>query len=756
MTTKKYVCIQNYLKGLIKMVKHKFLSRLKAAIVGAAMIATSVSVPVINYSSNIVSAAVQEVSELPLTLIADGVKDGPRQANVLLTGDLRRAETLVIKLSSDVDANIGVYGFGISKDPYWVDCDFSEDISSGSATLRVDVPKEAQGRCTKVGIGVWYPKDGSEVTIQSITADGLVDPVAGESTGTTTMPTSENDKSGTYSFTDNGDGTATITATLSAQYTEDGKTEFSIPLTQGYDEETHYAPFKDKNGDLFPEWKEGDPINSHHFKFTNFGIDDLENIKFQSFEYVVTCEDYNMDNFQYGGGINVVKGSPADTESVNKDGYWYNDHSEEEIAANGYEIEVHGPYIAEYCGHYAKLAWDVPTSVQPYVEYSNSNNSVGFQYWWGNDQSKPDEENNTDYTVIPKVNVNSCTATYTRTMTVPYNKTEKGTGASSLAKKGNIKLDLASLNLGKRDKLSAIRFHIKSASELQKFVSGFGISTSDEAGTTAFNTTGNWYQPGNICVVNNGPEFDVMVLLPENIRNYVWGGKGANAQLGLYYADKEGGDEVSSVSVSDIEYYVFRTQEADLIVNDDQGIEVPDVIELEVGDEYQLHPNVKNCDYTSSRPNVASVDGNGLINALERGITVVTVKTPEGQKKDIQVKVTDDSDKTEPSTEPSRKYDPKDVDWEHVLWGDVDVNGAVELADVTELSKYLLSPKSFPLKNATARENADCRWDHKINTSDLSKLIEYNLGKITMDDLGPEDWEIRRQSPYYRSGKVTA
>jgi hypothetical protein len=742
------------------MVKHKFLSKLKAAIVGAAMIATSVSVPVVNYSSNIVTAAVTEVSELPHTLIANGVKDGPRQANFVLTGELRRAKNLIIKLNnkSENPANVAVYGFGISKEPYWVDDEaFGEDIDPGSTTITVPVPAEAQGRCTKVGIGVWYPDDGSEVVVQSITADGLVDPIAGESTGTTTMPTSENDKSGTYTFTDNGDGTATITATLSAQYTENGKTEFNIPLTQGYDEETHYAPFKDKKtGEPYPEWKEGDPINSHHFKFTDFGIDDLENIKFQSFEYVVTTKDYNMDNFQYGGGINVVKGSPADTESVNKDGYWYNDHSEEEIKENGYEIEVHGPYIAEYCGNYAKLAWDVPASVQPYVEYSNSNNSVGFQYWWGRDESKPDDANNTDYTVIPEVYVNSCTATYTRTMTVPYNKTEKASGASSLTTKGNIKLDIAALNLGKRDKLSAIKFHIKSASELQKFVSGFGISTSDEAGVSAFNTEGNWYQPGNICVINTGPEFDVMVMLPENIRNYVWGGKGASAQLGMYYADKDGGEEVSSVSVPSIEYYIFRTQEADLIVYDDQGIEVPDVIELEVGDEYQLHPNVKNCDYTSSRPNVASVDGNGLISALERGITVVTVTTPEGQKRDIQVRVTDDSDKTEPSTEPSRKYDPKDVDWEHVLWGDVDVNGAVELADVTELSKNLLSPKSFPLKNATAKENADCKWDHIINTSDLSKLIEYNLGKITMDDLGPEDWEIRRQSPYYRSGKVTA
>ena len=729
------------------MVKHKFLRRFKAAIVGAAMIATSVSVPVVNYSTTIVSAAgVQEVADLPLTLIADGKKDGPRQANVLLTGDLRRAETLVIKLSSEVDANIGVYGFGIAKDPYWVDCDFSEDISSGSSTIRVDVPKDAQGRATKVGIGVWYPKDGSEVTIQSITADGLVDPIEGVSTGETSVPTTENDKSGTCTFKDNGDGTATIVATLSAQYSEDGETEFDIPLTQGWDEEKNYAPFKDPaTGEPLPVWKEGDPINSHKFKFTGFGIDDLENIDFQSFEYVVTCDDYNMDNFQYGGGISVDMGSPADTEyAIGKDGYWYNDHGEDELEkyASAFQIsDVHGPYKAEYVGNYAKLTWDVPKSVQPHIDYSNSFNSVGFQYWWGTDSSKPSQDedgNELDYTVIPEVTLKSCIATYTRTMTVPYNETVKGTG-STISAKGSQKFDISSLNLGKRDKLSAIKFHVNSSAELQKFIGGFGISVTEDAQSTFIESEG-WYQPGNVCVINNGPEFDVMIMLPDNIRNGVWGGKGANAQLGFYYGDKEGGDTISSVSVPSVEYYIFRTQEDDLKLTDKDGLEIPDKITLRVGDEYQVNANVKNCDYTSSRPNVASVDNSGLIKALEEGLTVVTVKTPEGQEKSIQVTVdpvlTDD-----------------DIDWDKVIWGDVDVNGLVELADVTALSKYLLSDKAFPLKNATAKENAQCKYDGVIDIIDLSKLIEYNLRTISMDDLGPQDPEIRKKATWYQRNK---
>jgi len=734
------------------MVKHKFLRRFKAAVVGAAMIATSAAVPVVNYSSSIVSAAATEVKSgsLPYTLVSDGVEDGKRQANFGLSADLKGAETLSITLSSTGSANIGIYGFGISKDPYWVNNDFSKDIPSGKTTLQVAVPKEAQGFINKVGIGIWYPKDSSvSVDVESITGSGSAVVPGGPSgpSGPAVVPTTENDKSGTYTFKDNGDGTATITATLSAQYQEGDSSEFEIPLTQGYDEESFYAPFKDKNGDTLPKWQEGDPINSHKFLFSNFGIDDLENIKFQSFEYVVTTDDYNMDNFQYGGGISVNMGSPADTEyALGKDGYWYNDHSEEDIAKNADKFgidDVHPAYKAENCGTYAKLTWDVPKGVQPYIDYSNSFNSTSFQYWWGCDQSKPstDEDGNEmEYTVIPEVTIKSCTATYTRSMIVPYTETIKGSGAATVAMTGNTDFDLTELDLGPRDKLSAIRLTFNSGSEMQKFVGGLGIST-DEAKVqkTQFNEDATWYQPGNVCVINNGPTFDVMWILPENIRDGVWSGKGGNAQLGYYYGDKEGGDTISSVKISDVNYYVYRSQEDDLSLTDKDGLEIPDEISLNVGDEYPIKTNVDGCEYSSTRTNVADVDDNGVIHALAEGLTEVTVKTPEGQEKTITVKVY-------PGFDPE-----KDIDWSKVIWGDVDVNGSVELADVTELSKFLLNNKIYPLKNATARENADCKYDSKIESSDLSKLIEFNLGKITMDDLGPTDPEIRKKATWYQT-----
>ena len=74
--------------------------------------------------------------------------------------------------------------------------------------------------------------------------------------------------------------------------------------------------------------------------------------------------------------------------------------------------------------------------------------------------------------------------------------------------------------------------------------------------------------------------------------------------------------------------------------------------------------------------------------------------------------------------------------------GDVDLNGMVELADVTKLGKYLLNTTIYPLgeDEATIKRSeiqSDVNFDGKIDVVDLSKLIEYNLGKITREAMNP-------------------
>ena len=133
--------------------------------------------------------------------------------------------------------------------------------------------------------------------------------------------------------------------------------------------------------------------------------------------------------------------------------------------------------------------------------------------------------------------------------------------------------------------------------------------------------------------------------------------------------------------------------------------------------------------FISSDPSVVSVSADGTATGEGAGTAVITV-TKDGSSAKVNVTVKDNTSGT--------------LNLDDYLYGDVDLSGAVDLADVTALSKYLLSASSFPLgkagvagTEAKAKEQADTQYDHEINTLDLSKLIEFNLNKISMDKLGP-------------------
>lgn len=757
---------------------NKTVNRIKATVVSMAMVATSFAAPLMT-SFNVVNAAAKEITSLPYTFVADGVDDGQRQGNVALKG-AKPGDTLTFNFTttSTTSATIAVYGYGTdsAEDKYWVDA--SDEFSSGGKSefsFQVVIPTAIKGNIQKVGVGVWYPKDNSEWTLKSVDINGTgpIKPVDPE------IPVTQNNKSGTCKLVDNKNGTATITATLAAQYAQidaDGnkQTEFDILLTQGTDEED-YAPYLNENGEVNPEYKEGDPINSKKFAFKDFGIDDMANIVFESFEYVVSSDDYNMDTLQYGGGINVRKGSDADTESVKgKNGYWYNDQGEDDMAEYGSEFkidDVHGAYEASGAGNYVKLAWDVPKSVQPYEDFSNATSAVGFQYWWGKDGTKTstsEEGEELNYAVIPEIHLNSATAIYTRTMTVPYNESVAGpkniTLTSGSDTTNQTKLSLADLKLGERDKLSAIEFTFKSAEALQKFVGAYGISVDPAKVQEAAGVKDGWYQAGDVAVINcENNTFKVMWIIPESIRNGIY--PEGEVLIGYWYGDVEGGTTVDDITISDVTYHVYRSQEQNIELKGEDGLKIPDTIELEVGDTYDINSNVPNSAFESDREKVATVDENGTITAISEGLANITVTTPEGQTATITVivKVAETTTTTTVTTAPitttttttTTPVDPSTtIDWSRVLYGDVNVDGRVNLTDSVAFAKNLSNPDIYPFVSgekakyaATALENANCEYDEEVNSLDNDKLSEYNLKSLGLLDLGPED---KSKCPMYK------
>lgn len=74
-----------------------------------------------------------------------------------------------------------------------------------------------------------------------------------------------------------------------------------------------------------------------------------------------------------------------------------------------------------------------------------------------------------------------------------------------------------------------------------------------------------------------------------------------------------------------------------------------------------------------------------------------------------------------------------------ILYGDVNLDKLVSLADIVVVTKYNVSRETYPIRYATAKENADCHYDHVIDSLDTQAMIEYNLHVLDLDDLGKQD-----------------
>ena len=111
--------------------------------------------------------------------------------------------------------------------------------------------------------------------------------------------------------------------------------------------------------------------------------------------------------------------------------------------------------------------------------------------------------------------------------------------------------------------------------------------------------------------------------------------------------------------------------------------------------------------------------------------TTVTSQTT----KDTKTSKTTEKPTEAVTTATTTTTEPVQLDPMKLMRGDVDVNGIVDFADVIKLSMYLLNKSSYPLDCKEAEINADVTYDGLITLLDLSKLIEYNLGQISADEL---------------------
>ncbi len=352
-----------------------------------------------------------------------------------------------------------------------------------------------------------------------------------------------------WSFVDNGDGTATISSTVAKQM--GGETFEPIKLTKGFDEE-----YYQKNPSDDPD----KPINSHKFKFSDFGLTDMDGVVIESISCVIESAE-EVDQFVYGGGINVQNASPADTEYAKQiagipgkehAGYWYNDMGSEGEGSvayyeeQGVEFQItpgNGGKLFG-AGTYFEAYWEVPAEVQPHLT-DVSSDTVSFQYWYGCDA---------DGNEIESVDITNAVLTYTKTVTVPYTDcistavdtllNHTGTDAQK-----NLNVAYADLGIDETKDVYAIRFDITAKEDIGKLIYNVGTGVEKTV------SEDYWFQEdGNYCILNAGDTAEIMWIVPtvcagdENHGNRINTTDG-KLNIGYYYG------ETDAITVDNIHVY---------------------------------------------------------------------------------------------------------------------------------------------------------------------------------------------------------
>ena len=112
--------------------------------------------------------------------------------------------------------------------------------------------------------------------------------------------------------------------------------------------------------------------------------------------------------------------------------------------------------------------------------------------------------------------------------------------------------------------------------------------------------------------------------------------------------------------------------------------------------------------------------------------TAETTTTPSSDTT-TTVPATDATDVTTSATEPSENVVPSGV--EATRYGDVNMDGDVNIADVVALNMYLLDPEVNKISDV-AMANSDCVKDGVINTSDSLTLMNFVAMIIDESQLG--------------------
>lgn len=117
----------------------------------------------------------------------------------------------------------------------------------------------------------------------------------------------------------------------------------------------------------------------------------------------------------------------------------------------------------------------------------------------------------------------------------------------------------------------------------------------------------------------------------------------------------------------------------------------------------------------------------------ETTTTTTETTTTTAETTTTTAPITTTTETTTTTTPDTSTSESETVDTDKVLYGDVNLDGKVNISDVIKFNKFLV--KSTTL-DATARENADCVYDSKLEIKDNFEIVRF-ICKI-VSKLGPQ------------------
>jgi hypothetical protein len=634
------------------------------------------------------------------TLSADDTYTG-YTANLATSG--LKTITFAITANYTGNASLG-FGIGIEKSPYWMELNgttgsfdtkgsgtsvavkegkttyFTVDVSSLSLSYTAassQYPGKFEFRAYYCGTD----SDGA-ITVQSITANDTSAAISAgddddDKTPSSNAP-SNNKKSGAWSFIDNGDGTATISSTLSKQIDD-----INQVLTAHYDND-----YYEQNPD---EVSDDAPTNAYQVHFSDFGIADYEGVTIESLTATISIpDDITCKTFMYGGGLNVEYGSPADTEyakvqqgAKTSGGYWYNDMGESDVADLGVDFEIApaNGVTLEYPGNYFDAYWEVPAAVQPYVA-TLDNKDISFQFWYA-------EEDTEEWTELTECTLERLVLTYTKTVTVPYTGSSSTKVNKTLTKDSdstnNLKISYADLGVTDEDYVEAVKFTITADSDIDKLV--FSPATSVTADATQYDY---WYQDTDYCVLNAGDSLEVMYIMPQYIRGDDIIKNAVDSEGDLFFGYWYGATD--DITITNVQVYYSDYEQRTVITA-------------------TIPPTTTSTTTTTTTTTTAKPTTTSTTTTTER--TRVTKTT------------TTTTSTTTVATTTTVPVTTTTAPLEVTIWGDADCNGVVEVNDAVAVMSYCNNSQKYPLSeqgklNSDVYSNGD-----GLNNSDALAIQKY-------------------------------